>query len=187
MNAFTRASLAAALAACAAGVLAAQSPLKLAYVNSQKILPQAPGFADAQATMETEAEGVKAQEQRMMDSLNFLIGEYQKAQPTLTPAQRTQRENALRAKQQEFQQRAAQLEQRAQQRQAELVEPIREQIRGIIEGLRVDGGYAMIFDIGAQGGGLVAVDTSLDLSDKVIAKLQAAGPPKPAAKPAAKP
>ena len=187
MTSFTRATIAAlALTAAAGAVAATQAQGKLAYVNSQKILPQAPGFADAQATVETEAEGVKAQEQKMMDSLNVLVTDYRKVQSTLTPAQRTQRENSLQAKQQEFQQRAQQLEARATQRQAELIEPIREQIRGIIEGLRVEGGYAMIFDIGAQGGGLVAVDTTLDLTDKVIAKLVAAGPPK-GAKPAAKP
>jgi hypothetical protein len=62
-----------------------------------------------------------------------------------------------------------------------------DQIRGIIEQMRADGGYAMIFDAGSQSGVVVAVDTTLDLTDKVIAKLNAAGPAKPAAKPAAKP
>jgi outer membrane protein len=188
MTTFTRALAGAlALTAIAAAASLAQAPIKIAFVNSQKLLPQAPGFADAQATIETEAEGVKAQEQRMSDSLNAMVAEYRKVQGTLTPSQRTARENALQAKQQEYQQRAQKLEANAQQRQAELIQPIMEQIRGIIDQIRAEGGYAMIFDAGSQSGVVVAVDTTLDLTDKVIARLAAAGPAKGAAKPGAKP
>ena len=144
-------------------------------------------MAEAQARIETELEGVKAQEQRMSDSLAMLVQAYQKAKPTLTEAQQAQRELALRNKQTEYQQRAQQLEQRAQAHQADYMQPIQDQIRGIIEGLRVEGGYAVILDAGSQSGVVVAIDTTLDLTDKVLAKLADAGPPKAGAKPAAKP
>ncbi len=42
------------------------------------------------------------------------------------------------------------------------------------------GGYTMIFDVGAQGSALVSADKSLDLTDMVLAKLKALGPPKAA-------
>ena len=38
--------------------------------------------------------------------------------------------------------------------------------------MRAAGGYAMIFDAGAQGTSIVAADKSLDLSDRVIAQLK---------------
>src|SRR5262249_46390028 len=161
----------------------AQAPAKIAFVNSQKLLPQAPGFADAQQTIETETEGVKAQEQKMSDSLNSLVTSYQQVQGTLTAAQRTSREASIRAKQQEFQQRATALEARATQHQADLIQPIMEQIRGVIEQLRLEGGYLAVFDAGSQSGVVVAMDTSLDLTEKVIAKLKAAGPAKTSTKP----
>jgi len=180
-------SIRVALAACAITLLAAagaaQAPLKIAFVNSQKLLPQAPGFADAQQTIETETEGVKAQEQRMSDSLTALIQAYQSVQGTLTAAQKTSREASIRAKQQEFQQRATTLEARATQHQADLIQPIMEQIRGVIEQMRLEGGYAAVFDAGSQSGVVVAMDTTLDLTDKVIAKLKEAGPAKGLPKP----
>ena len=165
-------------APAAAAPAAAPANTRIGYVNSQRIMPQAPGFVDAQQTAETETEGVKAQVQKMSDSLDRMVQDYRKAQATLTPAQRAQREQAISGKQQEYQQRAAALEARAQQHQAELFQPIREQIGGIIEALRTEGGYAVILDVGNQFNVVVAVDTTLDLTDRVLAKLADAGPPK---------
>jgi Skp family chaperone for outer membrane proteins len=166
---------------------ASQASFKFAYVNSAKLMSQLPSAVDAQSQIETEVEGVKAQTQKMTDSLGAMVQAYTQVQATLTPAQRGVREQALRAKQQEFQLKAQQLDQRAQQHAAELMDPIRDQIREIIDGLRVAGGYTVIFDAAAQGGAIVSVDTTLDITDRVLAQLAVAGPPaKPAAKPAAK-
>jgi len=185
MTSTTRAALAAlALTLGAALGTAAQAQAKIGFVNSQKLLPQAPGFSDAQQTIETEQEGVKAQEQRMSDSLQAMVAEYQKAQPTLTPQQRQTREAALRAKQQEYQQRATAMEARASQHQADLIQPIMDRIRGIIEQMRVEMGYAAIFDAGSQSGVVVAMDTTLDITDKVIARVKEAGPAPKASVPA---
>jgi len=179
MTNLSRAALSAfALTLLAAAGATAQAPTKIGYVNSQRILPVAPGFSDAQQAIDMESEGVKATEQRMSDSLSAMVQEYTKVQATLTPAQRTQREMALKAKQQEYQQRAQQMEGKVTQRQAQLVQPIMDRIRGVIDGLRAEGNYAVILDAGSQSGVVVSVDTTLDLTDKVIARLTALGPPK---------
>jgi outer membrane protein len=52
-----------------------------------------------------------------------------------------------------------------------------EQINKIIDELRAEEGYSMIFDAENQAGVLVAADKNLDLTDKVLARLRAAGPP----------
>ena len=56
-------------------------------------------------------------------------------------------------------------------------------MNGIIEGIRAEFNYSMIFDASAQGGGLITADRSLDISQLVIQRLQAAGgaPPPPVA------
>ena len=59
--------------------------------------------------------------------------------------------------------------------------PIMEQINKIIDELRAEEGYSMIFDAENQAGVLVAADKNLDLTDKVLARLRAAGPPTAAA------
>ena len=43
----------------------------------------------------------------------------------------------------------------------------------MIESVRAEGNYAIIFDVSTQGGNIVTADKSLDLTDKVIEQLKA--------------
>jgi outer membrane protein len=178
MRSFTRvAATVAALTLSMAGVLAAQAGgPKIVYVNSQKIIAQAPGRADAEAQFQKEMDQYKAQVQKMGDSLQTMVADYQKAEPTLSQSVKATRTKDLRDRQQAYQQHVQQLEQTAQQREAELVRPIMEQINKIIEQVRTENGYAFILDAGSQAGVVVAADSSLDITDQVIKRLQAAGP-----------
>jgi len=178
MRSFTRvAATVAALTLSMAGVLAAQAGgPKIVYVNSQKIIAQAPGRADAEAQFQKEMDQYKAQVQKMGDSLQTMVADYQKAEPTLSQSVKATRTKDLRDRQQAYQQHVQQLEQTAQQREAELVRPIMEQINKIIEQVRTENGYAFILDAGNQAGVVVAADSSLDITDQVIKRLQAAGP-----------
>ena len=171
------AALVAALTLSMTGILGAQAAApKIVYVNSQKIIAQAPGRADAEAQFQKEMDQYKAQLQKMGDSLKTQIADYQKNQATMTPTARAAREKDLGGKQQAYQQKAQELEQTAQQREAELVRPIMEQINKIIEQIRTENNYSFILDAGSQAGVVVAADSSLDITDQVIKKLQAAGP-----------
>jgi hypothetical protein len=53
-----------------------------------------------------------------------------------------------------------------------------DQVTQVLDQVRTAGGYTMIFDVGAQGSALVSADKTLDLTDMVLAKLKALGPPK---------
>jgi outer membrane protein len=178
MRSSTRvAAVVAALTMTMTGVLAAQTAAsKIVYVNSQKIIAQAPGRADAEAQFQKEMDQYKAQVQKLGDSLKTQIADYQKNQATMRPAARAAREKDLGGKQQAYQQHVQELEQTAQQREAELVRPIMEQINKIIEQIRSENGYLFILDAGSQAGVVVAADSSLDITDQVIKKLVAAGP-----------
>lgn len=177
MRSVVRATLAAlALSPLLAAGAAAQGGIKIAFINSQKILAEAPGRAEAEAQIQKDMEGYRAEAQRMRDSLNAIVVAYSKAEATLSPAARTGKQKEITDKQNQYQQRLQDLEQRAQQRQQQLLGPIMEQINKIIEQIRAEDGYAMIFDAGNSAGVVVAADSSLDISDKVIARLKAAGP-----------
>jgi outer membrane protein len=164
--------------------------LKIAYVNSQKILAQVPGRTEAEAQMQKEMEGYRTEVQKMSDSLNALVSAYNKAEPTLSATAKAARQKDIQTKQSAYQQRVQDLEQQAQQRQAELMRPIMQNINKVIEQIRSESGLAMVFDAGSQAGVVVAADSSLDITDKVIARLKAAGPisttptPKPSSGPA---
>jgi outer membrane protein len=157
-------------------VLAQQGGLRIAYINSQKIIAAAPGRAEAEAQIQKEMDAYRAQVKSMGDSLNTLVASYQKAEATLSPAAKAGKQKEIQTKESEYQQRVADMEQKAQQRQAELVRPIMQQINKVIEQLRAEDGYAMVFDAGNQAGVVVAADSSLDITDKVIARLKSASP-----------
>ena len=82
----------------------------------------------------------------------------------------------------EYQSRARGLDSTMQTRQAQLVKPIMERVQSVIEAIRSEDGYAMIFDVGSQTSVIVAADKNLDITDKVMARMKAA--PRPAATPA---
>ena len=152
--------------------------LKVAYLNSSQVLEGAPGRAEALAQFEKETQPVRTQLQRMSDSLQAKIGEYQKAAPQLTPAQRSQREAVIGAQQQEYQTRAQEMQQAAQGRQEVLMAPIMEQVNKVIQDVRAEDGYAFIFDSGAQVPFIVSADKNLDITSRIIDRLKALGPPK---------
>lgn len=173
--------LALTLCAVAAGSAAAQAAPKFGYVNSAAILSQAPGRAEAEAQFNTEVKAYQAQLQRMSDSLQQLAATFDKESPKLDSVTRDTRAKSIRTKEADYQTRAQQLDQQMQSRQAELVRPLMEQLQKIIEAVRAEDHYSMIFDVGSQTSVIVAADKSLDITDKVLARLKAA--PKPVASP----
>lgn len=182
MAGMARAS-AVALALTICGAMAAQAQVKIGYIKSQTILANAPGREAAESQFEKEMATYRAQVQRMGDSLNALIADYNKQEVSLSPQAKETRQKDIRTKEEEYQRRTQELQTQVRQREAELVRPIMEQINKVIDELRADEGYTMIFDAENQAGVVVAADKNLDLTDKVLARLRAAGPPTAAARP----
>jgi len=167
-----------------AAAAAAQTPVKIGYIKSQTILANAPGRAAAETQFEKEMTTYRAQVQRMGDSLNTLIADYNKQEVSLSPQAKETRQKDIRTKEEEYQRRTQELQQQVRAREAELVRPIMEQINKVIDELRAEEGYSMIFDAENQAGVVVAADKNLDLTEKVLARLRAAGPPTSASRPA---
>ena len=156
----------------AAAPLAAQSaPLKIAYVDTRKVMEQAPGRVEAQTLYEKELGAAQDKAKKMVDSLQAEIGQYQKMQPTLTAAQRDAKEKSLGQRQADVQQRGQEMEATMTARQNDIMSPILDQIKLALEDVRVEGQYTFLFDV-ASNSGIVAADKNLDISDRVIAKLR---------------
>jgi len=182
MGGFIRATtLALVLTALVGGTAAAQATQKFGYVNSAAILAQAPGRAEAETQFNNEVKAYQAQLQRMSDSLQLLASNFDKEAPKLDSASRETRAKSIRSKESDYQTRARQLDEQMQNRQAELVRPIMEQLQKIIEAVRAEDNYAMIFDVGSQTSVIVAADKNLDITQKVLARVKAA--PRPVATP----
>ena len=170
MNKFVRAGV---IALAVAPVAArAQGTLKFAYIDSRAILAQAPGRTEAEAQFQKEMQTYQGQVQKMGDSLNTLMASYTKQELTLSPAAKETRQKTIREREAAYQQRVQGLQEQAQQRQGELMGPIMQMINTSISEVRAADGYAFIFDVGAQGGVVVAADTTLNITDKVVARLR---------------
>jgi len=154
-----------------AGAVEAQT-LKIAYINSQEILLQAPGAEEAQAAFDAEMQGYQAEIQQLEAELENMEASLQQQQLTLSPEARTNREQALQQKFQQYQQRAGQLQQVANERRAALIQPVMDDITAVIETIREEGAYSLILD--AAAGSIVSADPALDLTQEVITRLQAA-------------
>ena len=149
----------------------AQTPLKIGFINSQALLAQAPGAAEASQQFDTELGTMRAQLQPMAEELDSLIAQFEAQSMTLSEQARRQRQQVIVQKQGALEQAAQQMEAQAEQRRAELVQPIMDRISQIIEELRVEGNYHLIFDVAA--GSIIAADPSLDLTNQVLTRLQA--------------
>ena len=158
--------------------------VKVAYVQTSVLLDQAPGRAEAEAQFEKETGTYRDQIKRMSDSLNAMIADFQKRSTGLTATARETQGKGIQAKEAEYQRRTQELEQKAQGRQNELVQPILDKIKGAIEEVRVEGGYAIIFNAD-QGSPIVAVDKSLNVTDRVLTKLKGTTAAAPAPRPSA--
>jgi len=145
--------------------------VKVAYVQTSVLLEQAPGRAEAEAQFDKETGTFRDQIKRMSDSLNAMVASFEKRQASLAATARETEAKGIRAKEQEYQRRTQELEQKAQGRQNELVQPILDKIKQAIEDVRVEGGYAMIFNAD-QGSPIVAVDKSLNVTDRVLTRLK---------------
>lgn len=166
------AALVAVLLGTFAGGAAAQAAPKFAFINSQRLLAEAPGRAEAEQSFQKELQGYQAEVKRMGDSLRTMISTYEQSAATLSPAAKEERQKTIRGKEQEYQQRTNAIDQKAAARQEELTRPILDRIQKAIEAERSEGGYAMIFDAGSQAGVLVAADKTLDLTEKVLGRLK---------------
>lgn len=164
--------------------LASAQGQKFAYVNSAAILQSAPGRTEAEAQFDKDMTSMRAAVQKLSDSLNTLQEAYAKEEVSLSPAAKEARLKTLREKQADYQERVQKMQEQAQAREAELMQPIMDNVRKVLDDIRAEGGFAFIFDV-AAGSLIVSADKNLDITDRVVSKLRLAAPrATPAAKPA---
>lgn len=160
-----------ALALMATGTAEAQT-LKIGYINSQQILANAPGAAEANEQFQQDLQSYEAEAKQLQDELVRMQQQLEQQALTLSPEAKRNREQAIQQKAQEAQQRMQQLDAQANRRRQELVQPVMDQISQVIEQIREEGNYSLILDVAA--GSIIAADPALDLTDEVIRRLQAA-------------
>ena len=161
-------------AVASAQAASAQTSARIGWVDLQTVLKQAPGYTTAESTFTKEMKGFQGEVEKLQQQFDSTLNEYQKQSVVLSPSAKQTKEGLLRQLQQTLSQRANELQTRAQQRERELVGPIEERVRGVIEGVRAERNIAMIFDTSAQGSNIIAADRTLDLTATVVQRLKTA-------------
>jgi outer membrane protein len=167
----------------AAGVSSeASAQQKVGFVNTQRVLAQTPAVATVQQTLEREFAATRAGIDSMETRLQTGQQSLQQQGSTLSEAVRQQRTQELQQLYAQYQQRGQQAQAAVQQREAQLMQPVLRSINEAIEAERRAGAFAYLLDAGSNL--VVAIDPTLDITDKVITRLggtaaPAAGPARP--------
>jgi outer membrane protein len=175
MRSMFRATVIALVLSSIAGV--AQAQVKIAFVNSQALMEAAPGRPAAESLLTKEGEGYRAQLTKLQDSVNALLTKYQKDEPTLTAATKDSRQKAIQALETDLQAKQLQFQQAFAQRQSEVMAPITDVVKKVLDDIRNENGYAMILDNAPGASNIVSADKNLDITDKVVSRLRATAAP----------
>jgi len=170
-----------AVLAVTAGDVSAQA--KLGYVNTQAVIASSPARTSAEAEFNRRMAPLNAEVQKMDSTLKAQFAAFTRDTTSPMP-QREAKAQEIQQQQQQFQQRVAAIEDTAAALRQRLMQPLMQQVETALEAVRKEGGYAMIFDVG-QNASIVAADTTLDVTQQVIAKIKAMPAPSPAATTAA--
>ncbi len=171
-----RAALVAAFLGCAAAPAAAQqaagsTPLKIGFVNTERILRDAAPAQRAQRKIEAEFKKRDDELARMADQLKKMQDELDKNSVTMSDSQRRNKEREFSDVNREFQRKQREfredLNQRRNEELAQVVDQANKVIRQIAEQEK--------FDLVVQD--VVYFSPRIDITDKVIKALEAAKPP----------
>jgi outer membrane protein len=143
---------------------------RIGVVNLQIIMPQTPGYQEAQATFEAEFQPANADFEAMIAQRDSLLQEYERTSTVLSQTARQEKETEIQDLQARLEQRATDLQARQAERERELMGPLEQRVRSVLEGIRAERNLAIIFDL-ATTQGIAAVDQSIDLTTVVVERL----------------
>jgi len=135
-----------------------------------------PGYAAAESTFFREFQAMRDEVQKLQQQLDSAVQAFDQASIALSPAAKDVKRRELQQLQDRITQRSSELDARARSRNQELLAPYQARINTIIQGIRAEGNYAIIFDADAQGNGIVAADPMLNLTSKVIERVRRSNP-----------
>jgi len=161
--------------ALAQGSPAAGTPV--VYVRGQVILQAAPGAAEAARTFERELADMRTELQQQAAIVDSMLQDYQRQEVLLSPQAKTAKQQEILDRRNRLQERQGEMDTQAQQRQQELLGPILERIGNVIEQIRSENRYSIVLDASKEG--LVAADTTLDITDAVLDRLGVEPAPAP--------
>jgi outer membrane protein len=167
-------SVAAPTALAGQGASSATAPIKIAFISSQEILKNTPGYAAAESTYRRELQASQNEFQKLQQQLDSAVQVFDQQSIALSPAARQAKQKDLQTMQQRVEQRSNELQERLRQREQDLLGPLRTRITSVIQGIRAEMNYALVLDLDAGGGFVAAADPALNITARVLQRLSQA-------------
>ena len=163
------------LAALAPAVALGQgtTTLKIAYVDSEALVRQAPGYEEAKQAFDRATRSWQDSLELKRSELQTMFEDYKKQEVILSPEMKAEKQQTMLQMEQDAQrffQTKFGPDGEAAVKQAELMKPIIDRVNAAIDQIRRDGAYALIFDL--NDGALVAGDPTLNITDQVLQRLR---------------
>ena len=150
----------------------AAAGLKIGFVNAQALLKGMPGYAQAESLWTKEAETANSEAVKLRTVFDTAVSQYQQSQAMMTPSGRAAKEKQLQAQGDSLQAKLEGLRARVGNRERELLTPLQERLKAIIDGIRAENNYALIVDLASEASvNIISFDKSLDITIKVAQRL----------------
>jgi len=146
----------------------AQQP-KIAIIALQELMLVMPGRDEARVTLETHAQTLQAQFEKMQNELQTKLADFRQNQANLSDLIRAARERELNNLQENIQEFGQQAQQELSNKEVEVLTPLIESARKAIKAVADEHGYTYVFD--TSSGVLLHFPEGDDILSKVKAKL----------------
>jgi len=146
--------------------------LKIGFIDSERIFAAYKGTSQAQTEFNSDIQKWTQELESRKQELQNMIDEYQNQSLILSEAKRREKEEEIQGKRNEldsFNQEIWGPNGRVAQRNEQLTKPIVEKIREVLSDIGQTEGFSIVFD--ATDGNVVYADHALDLTDRVIERL----------------
>lgn len=161
------------LSICCIASLWEVSAQKFALIDMEYILKSIPAYQQANEELNQVAEQYQKVIEAKTKEAKSLYTAYQKTSNSLSVTQRTQKEEAIIAKEKEV----AELRKRyfgpegeMSKKQEELITPIQNQIYNVVKQISLQKGYDAVIDR-ASASSIIFASPRIDISDEVLGKL----------------
>ena len=122
---------------------------KVGYINSQELMLAMPEMAEAEKSLQLEAQNLEAQIMAMQNELQTKYGEYQAQAGTMSDIIRQTKEAELNDLQTRIQNFQMQAQESLQIKESELVQPVMDKAKIAIKEVAKVNGYDIINDLSA--------------------------------------
>ena len=147
--------------------------MKIGYVNSDRILTEFDEAKEAQRKLDVEAKKLEDEYRGLLNKLDSLSRDFERQKMIMSESRRLTKENEITQLQQSIQRYQVEKmgpEGEIYKKQAELVGPVLEKIKAVIEKVGKENKYDYIFDTVA--GNILYAEPVHDLTDKVLYELK---------------